>query len=61
MTVDVDYRKSTSRFLFTFEGEAISWQLHKYVPLFTTEAKYIVITEASKEMLRQKRFLKIWE
>lgn len=55
-TLDVDYRKSTSRFLFIFEREAISWQLHKYAPLFTTEAKYITITKASKEMLCLKRF-----
>ena len=38
---DLDGRKSTSGYLFTFAGGAISWQskLHKCVVLSTTEAK----------------------
>ena len=37
----------------------MSWQskLQKCVALFTIEAEYIVVTEASKEMLWMKRFL----
>ena len=59
MTGDIDGRKSTSRFLFTFEGGAISWQskLQKCVTLSTTEAEYIAMTEAGKEMFWMKRFL----
>ena len=59
MAGDLDGRKSTSGFLFTFAGGAISWQskLQKCVALSTTEAEYIAATEASKEMLWMKRFL----
>ncbi|CAA0836354.1 Uncharacterized mitochondrial protein AtMg00810 [Striga hermonthica] len=53
MTGDLDSRKSTSGFVFTFAGGAISWQskLQKSVALSTTEAEYIALTEAGKEML----------
>ena len=56
---DLDGRKSTSGYLFTFAGGAISWQsrLQKCVALSTTEAKYIAANEAGKEMLWLKRFL----
>ena len=56
---DLDSRKSTSGYLFTFAGGAVSWQsrLQKCVALSTIEAKYIVANEASKEMLWLKRFL----
>ena len=59
MAGDLDGRKSTSGFLFTFAGGAISWQskLQKCVALSTTEAEYIAATEAGKEMLWMKRFL----
>uniref|UniRef100_A0A2N9FPX7 Integrase catalytic domain-containing protein n=1 Tax=Fagus sylvatica TaxID=28930 RepID=A0A2N9FPX7_FAGSY len=59
MTGDLDGRKSTSGFLFTFAGGAVSWQskLQKCVALSTTEAEYIAATEAGKEMLWMKRFL----
>jgi hypothetical protein len=59
MTGDLDGRKSTSGFLFTFAGGAVSWQskLQKCVALSTTEAEYIVATKAGKEMLWMKRFL----
>jgi hypothetical protein len=59
MAGDLDGRKSTSRFLFTFAGGAVSWQpkLQKCVTLSTTEAEYIAATEAGKEMLRMKWFL----
>ena len=59
MAGDLDNRKSTAGYLFTFSGEAISWQskLQKSVTLSTTEAEYIAATEAGKEMIWLKRFL----
>ena len=59
MDGDIDSRKSTSGYVFTFSGGAISWQskLQKCVALSTTEAEYITVVEASKEMLWLKRFL----
>ena len=57
---DVDSRKSTSGYLVTFAGGAVSWQskLQKCVALSTTEAEYIAITEACKELLWMKKFFK---
>ncbi|KAD6119896.1 hypothetical protein E3N88_11167 [Mikania micrantha] len=51
--------KSTSGYLMTFTGEAVSWQsrLQKCVALSTTEAEYLAATEACKELLWLKRFL----
>ena len=59
MAGDLDNRKSTTGYLFTFSGGAISWQskLQKCVALSTTEAEYIAATEASEEMIWLKRFL----
>uniref|UniRef100_A0A2N9EH16 Integrase catalytic domain-containing protein n=1 Tax=Fagus sylvatica TaxID=28930 RepID=A0A2N9EH16_FAGSY len=59
MAGDLNGRKSTSGFLFTFTGAAVSWQskLQKCVALSITEAEYIATTEAGKEMLWMKRFL----
>ncbi|KAM1487717.1 hypothetical protein ACFX2I_001756 [Malus domestica] len=56
---DLDGRKSTSGYLFTFAGGAVSWQskLQKCVALSTTEAEYIAATEACKELLWLKQFL----
>ena len=53
MAGDVDYRKSTSGYLITFSGRAMSWQsrLQKCVALSTIEAEHIAITKASKELL----------
>ena len=50
---DIDSRKSTTGFVFTLGGTAISWasNLQKIVTLSTTEAKYVAATEAGKEML----------
>ena len=50
---DLDGRKSTSGYLFTFAGGAVSWQsrLQKCVALSTIEVEYIAAYEASKEML----------
>ncbi|CAA0827117.1 cysteine-rich RLK (RECEPTOR-like protein kinase) 8 [Striga hermonthica] len=59
MAGDLDSRKSISGFVFTLAGGAVSWQskLQKFVALSTTEAEYIAMTEADKEMLWLKRFL----
>ncbi|MCO5598123.1 hypothetical protein L7F22_052215 [Adiantum nelumboides] len=48
-----DCRKSTSGYVFTFTGGAVSWisKLQKCVALSTTEAEYVAATEASKEAL----------
>lgn len=59
MASDLDHRKSTSGYLFTFTGGAVSWQskLQKCVALSTTKAEYIAAVEVGKEMLWLKRFL----
>ena len=56
---DLDGRKSTLEYLFTFARGALSWQsrLQKCVALSTTEAEYIAANEVGKEMLWLKRFL----
>ncbi|RVW79299.1 Retrovirus-related Pol polyprotein from transposon TNT 1-94 [Vitis vinifera] len=48
MVGDVDNRRSTSGYLMTFSGGAVSWQsrLQKCVALSTTEAEYIAAAEA---------------
>ena len=53
MVGDVDSKKSTSGYLITFLGGAVSWQsrLQKCVVLSTIEVEYITIIEASKELL----------
>ncbi|KAF3649967.1 Short-chain dehydrogenase TIC 32, chloroplastic [Capsicum annuum] len=55
MTDDLDNKRSTTKFLFTFSRRAISWQLklQKCVALSTIEV-YIVVIEAGKEMVRLK-------
>ena len=59
MAGDVDSRKSTSGYLMTFSGGAVSWQsrLQKCVALSRTEAEYIAVTETSNELLWMKKFL----
>ena len=57
---DKDTRRSTTGYVFTIGGTAISWasKLQKIVDLSTTtEAEYVALTEASKEMLWLDRFL----
>lgn len=56
----IDSSKSVSGYSFKFAGGAVPWQskLQKCVALCTTEAEYIAIREACKEMLWMKRFLK---
>jgi hypothetical protein len=59
MAGDVDTRKSTSGYLITFSGGAVSWQsrLQKCIALSTTESELIAATEACKELLWMKKFL----
>ena len=59
MAGNKDNMKSTSGYLMTFAGGAVSWQsrLQKCVALSTTEAEYLAVTEAYKELLWLKRFL----
>jgi hypothetical protein len=48
---DLDYRRSTSGYVFNLFGGAISWMRKRQdvVALSTTEAEYMVATHASKE------------
>jgi hypothetical protein len=50
---EVDHRRSTTGYVFTVGTTAVSWisQIQKIVALSTTEAEYIAVTEASKEMI----------
>ena len=59
MAGDVDSRKSTSGYLITYSGGAVSWQfrLQKCVALSTTKAEFIATTKACKEILWMKMFL----
>ena len=59
MAGNKDNMKSTSGFLMTFAGGAVSWQsrLQKCVALSTIEAEYVEATEACKELFWLKRFL----
>ena len=56
---DIDSRKSTTGFVFTLGGTAISWasNLQKIVTLSTTEAEYVAATKAGKEMIWLHGFL----
>ncbi|KAJ4744606.1 Gag-Pol polyprotein [Rhynchospora pubera] len=63
--VDADHagcsetRKSTTGFVFTIGGGAVSWmsRLQDIVALSSTESEYVALTEAVKEMLWLKRLL----
>jgi len=59
MTSDVDFRKSTSGYMMTFAGGAVSWKsrLQKCVALSSAKAEYIVVTEAAKELMWMQKFL----
>ncbi len=56
---DLDGRKSTTGYVFTLGGTTVSWvsKLQKKVALSTTEAEYVAVTEASKEMIWLRSFL----
>jgi hypothetical protein len=59
MAGDKDNRRSTTGYVFTTGGTAVSWisKLQKVVALSTIEAEYVVATEASKEMIWLQRFM----
>ena len=59
MTGDVDRRKSTTEYVYTLGGTVISWvsKLQKIVAFSTTEAEYVAVTEASKEIIWLQTFL----
>ena len=48
---DLDQRRSTSGYVFSLFGGAVSWMSKRQsvVALSTTEAEYMVATHASKE------------
>jgi hypothetical protein len=48
---DLDKRRSTSGYVFTLAGGAISWisKLQNIVALSTTEAEYVAASHACKE------------
>ncbi|KAK4394695.1 Retrovirus-related Pol polyprotein from transposon TNT 1-94 [Sesamum angolense] len=50
---DLDDRRSTSGYVFTLGGGIICWKstVQSIVALFTTEAEYMVVAEADKEVL----------
>lgn len=50
---EVDHRRSTTGYIFTVGTTAVSWmsQIQKIVALSTTEAEYVAVTEASKELI----------
>ena len=50
---DVDSSKSTSGYIYTIGGTAVSWmsRLQKCVSLSFTEAEYMAIAEAGKELI----------
>ena len=50
---DVDSSKSTSGYIYTIGGTTVNWmsRLQKCVSLSSTEAEYVAIAEAGKEMI----------
>ena len=50
---DLDKRRSTTRYIFTFAKGPINWKstIQSTVALMTTKAKYMAITEAVKETI----------
>ena len=59
MIGDRDNRRSTTGYVFTVGGTAVSWvsKIQSVVALSTTEAEYVATTDASKEMIWLQRFL----
>ena len=56
---DIDSRRSTTGYVFTLGSAAVSWisQLQKIVSISTTEAEYVVATEACKKMVWMQGFM----
>ena len=59
MSGDVNSSRSTSGYVITYAGGAVSWQsrLQKAVALSTTEAEYVAAVEAEKELIWMKNVL----
>ena len=56
---DLDKRKSTTGYVFTIAGGAVSWvsKLQTVVALSTTETKYMAATQACKKAIWIRRFI----
>ena len=56
---DRDSRKSTADFVFTLGGGAVSWKSVKqsYIANSTMEFEYVVVSEATKEVVWLHKFL----
>jgi ribonuclease HI len=56
---EVDHRTSTTGYIFTVGTTAVSWmsRLQKIVAISTTEAEYVAVTEAGKELIWLKGLL----
>ena len=56
---DLDKRKSTTGYVFTLAGAAVSWvsKLQTVVTLSTTEAEYMAVTQVCKETIWIQRLL----
>ena len=59
MASDRDNRRSTTGYVFTVGGIAVSWvsKLQSVVALSTTEVEYVDATNASKEMILLQMFM----
>ena len=59
---DLDQRRSTSGYVFSLFGGAVSWMSKKQfvVALSTKEAEYMVATHASKEAVGCRDCVQVW-
>lgn len=59
LTEDLDDKQNTMGYIITLRSKMVSWvfRLQKIVSLFITEAKYVIMTKASKEMIWLQSFL----
>ena len=57
---DIDSRKSTTGYVYTLGGTAVSWSstLQNIVALSTTEAEYVTVSESAKEIVWLQSVLK---
>ena len=60
MSADVDTSQSTSRYVMTYVGGAVSWQtrLQKFMALSTTDAEYMAVVEVGKEVIWMKNIIR---
>lgn len=59
MAGDLDYGRSTTGYVFTIGGSAVSWisKLQQVVALSTIEVEYIAITKGAKEFIWLQRLI----